>query len=111
MFLQPCPSPGNARVTVETVAQPRPTPANGQSARNGVRMDFAEALTAAMDSRGIGVRELARGVPCNAGYVSQLRSGRKQPSPELAAKLDEVLGAGGQLAAPALPVHPAGPRH
>ncbi len=56
-------------------------------------MDFAEALTAAMDSRGIGVRELARRVPCNAGYMSQLRSGRKQPSPELAAKI-EVSGGG-----------------
>jgi len=72
-------------------------------------MDFAEALTAAMDSRNIGVRELARRVPCNAGYVSQLRSGRKQPSPELAAKIDEFLGAGGELAALAVPVHPAGP--
>jgi hypothetical protein len=62
-------------------------------------MDFAEALTAAMDSRGVGVRELARRVPCNAGYVSQLRHGHKQPSPELAKKLDELLGAGGELAA------------
>jgi transcriptional regulator with XRE-family HTH domain len=72
-------------------------------------MDFAEALTAAMDSRDIGVRELARRVPCNAGYVSQLRNGRKHPSPELAAKIDEFLGAGGELAALAVPVRPAGP--
>jgi hypothetical protein len=38
-------------------------------------------------------------VPWNAGYVSQLCQGRKQPSPELAAKLDELLGADGALAA------------
>jgi hypothetical protein len=62
-------------------------------------MDFGAALTAAMDSRGVGVRELARRVPCDAGYVSQLRHGRKQPSPELAARLDELLGADGALAA------------
>jgi transcriptional regulator with XRE-family HTH domain len=62
-------------------------------------MNFAEALTAAMDGRGIGVRELARRVPCDAGYVSQLRHGRKQPSPRIAARLDEVLGTGGELAA------------
>ena len=62
-------------------------------------MNFAEALTAAMDGRSIGVRELARRVPCDAGYVSQLRHGRKQPSPRIAARLDEVLGTGGELAA------------
>jgi hypothetical protein len=62
-------------------------------------MNFAEALTAAMDSRGIGVRALARELPLNPGYVSQLRHGRRQPSPELAAKLDKFLEAGGELAA------------
>jgi hypothetical protein len=62
-------------------------------------MNFAEALTAAMDGRGIGVREMARRVPCDAGYVSQLRHGRKQPAQRIAARLDEILGTGGELAA------------
>ena len=74
-------------------------------------MDFAGALSAAMDGRGIGVRELARRVPCDPGYVSQLRHGRKHPSPRIAARIDEVLGTGGDLAAlaAAAPARTAGP--
>lgn len=52
-----------------------------------------------MAARGLGVRELARQVPCNPGYVSSLRSGAKRPSPRLADRLDEILGGGGTLVA------------
>jgi hypothetical protein len=52
-----------------------------------------------MRERGTGVRELARLVPCNPGHVSNLRSGKARPSPELAQILDDILGAGGALAA------------
>jgi len=38
-------------------------------------------------------------VPCNPGHISNLRTGRDRASPELAARLDEVLGAGGELLA------------
>src|ERR1700680_2458335 len=62
-------------------------------------MDFAEALTAVMRSRDIGVRALARQGPCNPGFLSQLRHSHRKPSPELAAKLDKLLEAGGKLAA------------
>ena len=41
-------------------------------------------------------------MPCNPGHISNLRSGKAQPSPELAADLDKVLGADGTLAALAL---------
>jgi len=54
-----------------------------------------------MEARGTGVRGLARAVPCNPGHVSNLRSGRGRPSPEMAARLDEILAAGGVLAAAA----------
>lgn len=60
--------------------------------------DFAAELARLMTARGLGVRELARMVPCNPGHVSNLRSGRARPSPELAQTLDDRLDAGGALA-------------
>jgi transcriptional regulator with XRE-family HTH domain len=65
--------------------------------------DFGRELARLMAERGVGVRELARAVPCNPGHVSNLRSGKARPSPELAADLDERLGASGTLAALAQP--------
>lgn len=64
--------------------------------------EFGAELTRLMDDRGVGVRQLARLVPCNPGHVSNLRSGRDRPSQEMAARLDEVLGACGALLALAL---------
>jgi transcriptional regulator with XRE-family HTH domain len=61
--------------------------------------EFSGELSRLMDERGVGVRELARQVPCNPGYVSNLRNGRKRPSPSLAERLDDVLDAGGTLVA------------
>jgi transcriptional regulator with XRE-family HTH domain len=71
--------------------------------------DFGTELARLMAARGLGVRELARTVPCNPGHISNLRSGKARPSPELAEILDERLEAGGTLAglAPA----PAPRRH
>ncbi len=63
-----------------------------------MRMGFAEALRALMAERGISVRELARRVPCDKGHVSRLRNGHTRPSVATAARLDEILGAGGKLA-------------
>ncbi len=60
-------------------------------------MGFAEALRALMAERGISGRELARRVPCDKGHVSRLKNGHTRPSPATAAKLDEILGAGGEL--------------
>jgi hypothetical protein len=62
-----------------------------------------------MTARGVGVRELARMVPRNPGHISNLRSGKARPSPELAATLNERLEAGGTLAA--LARAPAALRH
>jgi transcriptional regulator with XRE-family HTH domain len=59
--------------------------------------EFGAELGRLMVARGLGVRELARQVPCNAGYISQLRNGQKRPSQETAARLDEVLDSGGTL--------------
>ena len=68
---------------------------------------FGRELARLMEARGLGVREVARRVPCNPGHVSNLRSGKARPSPELAADLDTVLDADGTLAALA----PAQRRH
>lgn len=65
--------------------------------------EFAAELARLMTARGVGVRELARMVPCNPGHISNLRNGRARPSPELAADLDQALDAGGALAALAPP--------
>jgi len=55
---------------------------------------FGRELARLMAARGLGVRELARIVPCNPGHVSNLRNGKDQPPEKMAARLDEVLGAG-----------------
>ena len=61
--------------------------------------DFGTELARLMAARCLGVRELARVVPCNPGHISNLRSGKARPSPELAGILDDRLAAGGTLAA------------
>ena len=50
-----------------------------------------------MSERGISTRQLARQVPCDPGYVSKLAAGVKHPSRATAARLDDVLDAGGRL--------------
>lgn len=61
--------------------------------------DFSDVLGRLMAERGMGVREVARQVPCNPGHLSNLRSGKRRPSVQVAARLDDLLGAGGALAA------------
>jgi transcriptional regulator with XRE-family HTH domain len=62
-------------------------------------MSFGEALRRLIAERKIGVRELARRVPCDAGHLSKISYGVKRPSERLAARLDELLDAGGELLA------------
>jgi hypothetical protein len=61
--------------------------------------DFGRELARLMQARGVGVRELARAAYCNPGHISNLRSGKARPSPQLADTLDRHLAAGGSLAA------------
>ena len=61
--------------------------------------DFGTELARLMAGRSVGVRELARMVPCNPGHISNLRNGKARPSAELAEALDERLDAGGSLCA------------
>src|SRR5260370_41969180 len=60
---------------------------------------FAEALRALMAERGISGNALARRVPCDKAHISHLKNGQQRPSRRIAERLDEILGAGGKLAA------------
>jgi hypothetical protein len=83
---------------------------NSQATIGGrVMSEFSEELCRLMTERPMGVRELARLVPCNAGYISNLRSGHKKPSPQVAECCDEALGAGGKLVALAARPRPGRP--
>lgn len=62
-------------------------------------MDFTARLRALMAERGTGVRALARLVPCDQALISRLANGRQRPSQDMARRIDEVLEAGGELAA------------
>ncbi len=61
--------------------------------------DFAGQLGALMAERGLGVRALARKVPCDPSLISRFVNGRQQPSPDMAQHLDDALEAGGGLTA------------
>jgi tetratricopeptide (TPR) repeat protein len=63
--------------------------------------DFAGTLRGLMAERGLGVRALARQVPCDHALVSRLLSGQQPASAGMARRLDQVLAAGGRLAAAA----------
>ncbi len=70
-------------------------------------MDFGTLLSALMSERGLGVRALARRVPCDPALVSRLAAGRQQPSAQIARRVDDILSAGGELAV--LAAMPPGP--
>jgi transcriptional regulator with XRE-family HTH domain len=60
---------------------------------------FGHKLVALMDERDLSLREVARRVPCSAGFLSNIAHGRKGASEQMASRLDDVLNAGGELAA------------
>jgi hypothetical protein len=60
---------------------------------------FAERVVALMEARGLSAAGTARRVSCSPGYLSNVIHGRKRPSARVAARLDDLLQAGGELAA------------
>jgi len=60
---------------------------------------FGEKVVALMEARGLSAAETARRVACSAGYLCNVIHGRKRPSRRVAARLDDLLEAGGELAA------------
>lgn len=64
--------------------------------------DFGSLLSSLMRDRDLGVRALARKVPCDPALISRLGSGQQRPSPQIARGLDDILDAGGELYALAM---------
>src|SRR5712664_535746 len=64
--------------------------------------NFSDVLDGMIRDSGTEAQELARQVPCNPGHISNMRQGKKLASLQLAERLDEILGAGGNLVAAAL---------
>jgi transcriptional regulator with XRE-family HTH domain len=60
---------------------------------------FGERVLVLAEERGLSLREVARRVPCDASHLSKVVHGRKRPSLRVAARLDDVLEAGGELVA------------
>lgn len=60
---------------------------------------FAVRLRELLNERGTSYRALAARTFYSKSYLHDLATGRKPPAPDVAARLDEALGAGGQLAA------------
>jgi len=52
-----------------------------------------------MDERGVSGSALSRQVPCDRALISRYLSGKRQPSRKMAARIDQVLVAGGELIA------------
>jgi hypothetical protein len=69
--------------------------------------DFSAELARWMQEQGVGVRELHRVSGYSAAYISQLRRGKRNPSPDAAQDLDDALSAGGALKS-AMGVAPSG---
>ena len=58
---------------------------------------FGEKVVALMEARGLSAAESARRAACSAGYLCNVIHGRKRPSRRVAARLDDLLEAGGEL--------------
>jgi len=59
---------------------------------------FGERVLALAEARGgLSLRELARRVPCDASHLSKVVHGRKRASLRVAARLDDLLDAAGEL--------------
>src|SRR5260370_27883407 len=58
---------------------------------------FGERVVALMEARGLSAAETARSGGCSAGYLCNVIHGSKRPSRRVAARLNDVLEAGGEL--------------
>lgn len=60
---------------------------------------FGDLMRQLMSERDVSLRRLAKIVNYDVGYLSKVMNGHKPPSPELATRLDDSLGADGELSA------------
>ena len=59
--------------------------------------DFSGELRRLMGERGIGIRELARKVPCDQALISRATNGKAWLSPKVTARCDQILCTDGKL--------------
>ena len=64
-----------------------------------VQTTFGERVLALLEARGLSLREAARRVQCDASHLSKVVHGRKRASLRVAARLDDLLEAAGELVA------------
>ncbi|MEV8310473.1 helix-turn-helix domain-containing protein [Streptomyces flavidovirens] len=76
---------------------------------DGVRgaRSFGEELRRLRSERGISLTALARSIHYSKGYLSKIENGGKPPTPDVARRCDEALGAGGALVRLVAEVPPA----
>ncbi|MBT2401806.1 helix-turn-helix domain-containing protein [Streptomyces sp. ISL-100] len=76
---------------------------------DGVRgaCSFGEELRRLRSERGISLTALARSIHYSKGYLSKIENGGKPPTPDVARRCDEALGAGGSLVRLVADVPPA----
>ena len=67
--------------------------------RQRAETPFGERVLVLAEERRVSLREVARRVPCDASHLSKVVHGRKRPSLRVAARLDDILEAGGELVA------------
>src|SRR5690349_13679640 len=60
---------------------------------------FGRELKELREQHGLSLRRLGRIVHCSHGYLWDLETGSKRPSPAVVVLLDEALGASGRLSA------------
>jgi transcriptional regulator with XRE-family HTH domain len=60
---------------------------------------FGDRVLSLLEARGLPLRELARRVPCDASHLAKVVHGRERASLRVAARLDDLLEAGGELVA------------
>ncbi len=62
---------------------------------------FGQRVRTLRTERGWSLAELAAAVPCDKGHLSRIETGQRRPTDELARRIDDVLGARGDVIAAA----------
>ncbi|WP_412749135.1 helix-turn-helix domain-containing protein [Krasilnikovia sp. M28-CT-15] len=60
---------------------------------------FGQRVRALRNERGLSLAELAAAIPCDKGHLSRIENGARRPTAELAHRIDDVLGARGDVVA------------
>ncbi|MFG3260344.1 helix-turn-helix domain-containing protein [Streptomyces sp. NPDC048172] len=71
--------------------------------------DFIRRVHAALDERGLSIREVSRALHYDHAYLSRVLAGKQRPSRRMARRLDDLLGADGSIADKVTPRVPSQP--